>query len=74
MSSLYPVSPLTPIDESLEINGATLDNLEEEELDPNSVTVKDLISGEGIVTLDEHGPGALQPKQATCSSERDVYG
>ena len=42
---------------------------EEEELDPKSVTVDDLISGEGIVTLDEHGPGALQPKQVPGPKE-----
>ena len=52
MSLFYPVSPLTPIDESIKINGDMLDDLEEEELNPSSVTVKDLISGEGIVTLD----------------------
>ena len=69
MSLFYPVSPLNPIDESFKINGDTLDGLEEEELDPKSVTVKDLISGEGIVTLDEHGPGAIQPKEIAAPRE-----
>ena len=34
----------------------------EEELDPKSVAVEDSIVGEELVTLDEHGPGALEPK------------
>ena len=37
--------------------------LAEEELDPKSVVVDDLISGDELITLDEHGPGAIQPKQ-----------
>ena len=37
--------------------------MDEEELDPKSVVVDDLIAGEGIVTLDKNGPGAVQPKQ-----------
>ena len=36
---------------------------EEEELDPKSVVVDDVIVGEGVVTLDENGPGAIPPKQ-----------
>ena len=43
--------------------GDNVGNLDEEELDPKSVIVDDLISGEGVVTLDDNGPGALQPKQ-----------
>ena len=65
--SCKPVEP--PVDEGFKINGDTLVGLEEEELDPKSVTVKDLISGEAIVTLDEHGPGALQPKQIAAPKE-----
>ena len=38
-------------------------DLDEEELDPKSVAVDEVISGEGVVTLDKNGPGALQPKQ-----------
>ena len=63
---------MTPIHEGFKINGDTLNDLEEEELDPKSVTVKDLISGEGIVTLDEHGPGALQPKQVPGPKEMSM--
>ena len=63
MSKILPVSPLITLNESSKIDGNALADLEEEELDPNSVTVNDLISGEGMVTLDENGPGALQPKQ-----------
>ena len=32
------------------------------ELDPKSMVVEDPIVGEELVTLDEHGPGAIQPK------------
>ena len=38
-------------------------DLAEEELDPKSVVVDDLIAGDKFITLDEHGPGAIQPKQ-----------
>ena len=72
MSPCYPVSPLNLTDESFKINGDTLDDLAEEELDPKSVTVKDLISGEGIVTLDENGPGALQPKMIAAPKEMSM--
>ena len=34
----------------------------EEELDPKSVAVEESIVGDELVTLDEHGPGALEPK------------
>ena len=61
---------MTPIHEGVKTNSDTVGTLEEEEeLDPKSVTVDDLISGEGIVTLDEHGPGALQPKQVPGPKE-----
>ena len=72
MSSLYPVSPLNITDESFKISGDSLGDLAEEELDPKSVTVKDLISGEGIVTLDENGPGALQPKMLAAPKEMSM--
>ena len=72
MNLFYPVSPLTPIDEGFKTTGDMLVGLEEEELDPKSVTVSDLISGEGIVTLDKHGPGALQPKQIPGPKEMSI--
>ena len=34
-----------------------MDNVAEEEIDPKSVAVDDPIVGEGVTTLDEHGPG-----------------
>ena len=34
----------------------------EEELDPKSVAVEDSIVGDELVTLDEHGPGAIEAK------------
>ena len=46
--------------EGSKTNGDMMADSEEEELNPKSVTATDLISGEGMVTLDEHGPGALQ--------------
>ena len=72
MSSLYPVSPLKITDESFEISGDPLGDLAEEELDPKSITVKDLISGEGIVTLDENGPGTLQPQMLAAPKEMSM--
>ena len=50
-------------------DGDVVGDLEEEELDPKSVVVDDLIAGEGIVTLDANGPGALQPKQVPGPKE-----
>ena len=44
-------------------------DLSEEELDPKSVVVDDPIVGEGFVTLDEHGPGAIQPKVIPAPKE-----
>ena len=44
-------------------------DLSEEELDPNSVVVDDPIVGEGLVTLDKHGPGAIQPKVIPAPKE-----
>jgi len=47
-------------------------DLAEEELDPKSVVVDDPIVGEGITTLDEHGPGAWSfGAQNHCSSQGD---
>ena len=69
MSDLLPVSPLTPIHEGDEKDGSNVVDLAEEEMDPRSVTVDDLIVGDGAVTLDEHGPGALQPKSVPGPKE-----
>ena len=44
-------------------------DLSEEELDPKSVVVDDPIVGEELVTLDEHGPGAIQPKAIPAPRE-----
>ena len=49
--------------------GASEESLAEEALDPMSVVVDDLIAGEKFVTLDEHGPGAIQPKQIPWPKE-----
>ena len=38
-------------------------------MDPKSVVVDDLIVGEKFVTLDEHGPGAIVPKQIPAPKE-----
>ena len=43
-------------------NGVAADDMAEEELDPKSVVVDDPIVGEELTTLDEHGPGAIQPR------------
>ena len=51
---------MIPLSKGIKTN---TDNVDEEELDPKSVVVDDVIAGKGIVTLDQHGPGALQPKQ-----------
>ena len=69
MSDLYPVSPMLSVEKSDKANGGVTDDLEEEELDPKSVAVDEVIAGEGIVTLDKNGPGALQPKQVTGPKE-----
>ena len=37
------------------------DDLAEEELNPKAVVVDDPIVGEELTTLDENGPGAIQP-------------
>ena len=66
MIKYYPVSPLTSMsrrskkkDGGYESLG---DDLAEEELDPKSVVVDDPITGEELITLDENGPGVLEPK------------
>ena len=46
-----------------------MDDVAEEELDPKSVVVDDPIVGEGITTLDEHGPGALAPRTIPAPKE-----
>ena len=48
--------------------GSAVD-LEEEELNPKSVAVEDSIVGEDLVTLNEHGPGAIQPKVMSAPKE-----
>ena len=60
---MYPVSPILSDDKGFEAKGDMVTDLEEEELDPKSVVVDDVIAGDGMVTLDESGPGAIQPKQ-----------
>ena len=57
-----PVSPLTlsgKAGSSRDSDGA-MDA--EEELNPKDVTVDEPIVGEEFITLDQHGPGALEPK------------
>ena len=54
---------MTSLKKSDRTNGDAVGSLDEEELDPKSVVVDDVIVGDGTVTLDEHGPGAIQPKQ-----------
>ena len=44
-------------------------DLSEEELDPKSVVVDDPIVGDGVTTLDEHGPGALEPRTIPAPKE-----
>ena len=61
MSDYLPVSPMIPLTKSSITSGGEF--LAEEELDPKSVVVDDLIAGDEFITLDEHGPGAIQPKQ-----------
>ena len=69
MSGFYPVSPMLSVDKSDKAADDVMVDLEEEELDPKSVTVDEVIAGESIVTLDENGPGALQPKQVPGPKE-----
>ena len=66
-----PVSPLTLSgrDKASKDGGMTLDD-KEEELNPKDVVVDDPIVGEKFVTLDEHGPGALEPKPITSPREQ----
>ena len=67
--NIYPVSPMLSMNESDKTDGDVVVDLEEEELDPKSVCVDDLIAGDGIVALDANGPGALQPKQFPAPKE-----
>ena len=50
------------------VTGSAVD-LEEEEFNPKSVAVEDVIFGEYVVTLDEHGPGAIEPKVMSVPKE-----
>ena len=70
MSDLSPVSPL--ISKSSKAKEGSIEgvgDLAEEELDPKSVAVEDLIVGEDVVTLGEDIPGAIGPKQGPAPKE-----
>ena len=59
-------------------SGVAADDEAEEELDPKSVVVDDPIVGEELTTLDEHGPGAVQPRtipgpKEMTTKERDRH-
>ena len=41
----------------------------EEELNPKDVIVDEPIVGKEFITLDQHGPGALEPKPITSPRE-----
>ena len=64
-----PISPLTTLGGDSQSKPISVGDLAEEELDPKSVVVDDPIVGEGITTLDEHGPGALEPRTIPAPSE-----
>ena len=72
MSHIFPVSPLTSLSKGSKTSTGSIEDLgdlSEEELDPKSVVVDDPIMGEKFVTLDEHGPGAIQPKTIPAPKE-----
>ena len=65
LHKLLPLSPSGPPSQGLTAKGDKQDvgvKDAEEELDPKSVAVEDSRVGDELVTLDEHGPGALEPK------------
>jgi len=64
-----PISPLTTFSGGSQSEPINVGDLAEEELDPKSVVVDDPIVGEGITTLDEHGPGALEPRTIPAPKE-----
>ena len=64
-----PISPLTTLGGGSQSEPINVGDLAEEELDPKSVVVDDPIVGEGITTLDEHGPGALEPRTIAAPKE-----
>ena len=45
MSDLYYASPVLSAEKSVKANGGVVDDLEEEELDPKSVEVDEVIAG-----------------------------
>ena len=72
MSHILPVSPLTSLSKGSKTSTGSIEDLgdlSEEELDPKSVVVDDPIMGEKFVTLDEHGPGAIQPNTIPAPKE-----
>ena len=65
MSHIFLLSPLTSLSKGSKTSTGSIEDMgdpSEEELDPKSVVVDDPMIGEKIVTLDEHGPGAIQPQ------------
>ena len=62
---------MIPLTRSFKTGGGTGSavDLDEEELIPKSVAVDDPIVGESMVTLDEHGPGAIEPKVMSAPKE-----
>ncbi len=72
VSDIYPVSPMLSMRESDKTAGDVVVDLEEEELDPKSVVVDDPSVGEKFVTLDEHGPGTIEPKIIPDPKEMSV--
>ena len=62
---------MIPLTRSFKTGGGTGSavNLDEGELNPKSVAVDDPIVGESMVTLDEHGPGAIEPKVMSVPKE-----
>ena len=69
MIQCCPISPLTTSSGGSQSKPVSVEDLSEEELDPKSVVVDDPIVGEGITTLDEHGPGALEPRTLPAPKE-----
>ena len=65
MSHICPVSPLTYLSKGSKTSTGSIEDMgdpSEEELDSKSVVVDDPMMGQKFVTLDEHGPGAIQPQ------------
>ena len=62
---------MIPLTRSFKTGGGTGSavDLDEEKLNPKSVAVDDPIVGESMETLDEHGPGAIEPKVMSVPKE-----